>query len=93
MSGNVEIVVDGDPNQVCTCITSQSRPFASHCWIRAAWHILQMKGFLYFTERMEAYNTCYRVAEAVSAKTKAPQRVEPVKGFSWDSFKTITPIK
>lgn len=88
----VEIVVPGDPNQVCTCITSEARPFASHCWIRAAYHTLKMNEFEYFV-RFAAYTTCYQMAEVVSKNTRRPQRIEAIPGFSWDNFKTITPIK
>lgn len=92
MTEEVEIVVPGDANQVYTCITAEARPFASHCWIRAGAHIYRMQQFDYRV-RVQAATTCERMAEAVAKQMKRPQRIEPVKGFSWGSFKTIKPIR
>lgn len=85
-------VAPGDPDKVYTCIWGDERPFASHCWIRAAAHVRAMDGFNYF-ERQEAAERCEKMGEAAAKESRTPQRIVPVKGFSWGDFKTIKPIR
>lgn len=74
------IIVPGDPDNHVTCITDDARPDPSHCWSRAADHILHFKDLDYF-RRIEAAITCRRMVEAILRMPRPPRRV-PVK-WGW----------
>ena len=77
---NVEIVIAGDPEQSYTCITSETRPFQWHSWLRAEYHIHRMQDVNFFL-RGEAAGVCHAVVQACEATMKPPKRVVPA--FGW----------
>lgn len=80
MSNEIEIIVAGDPEESYTCITSDTRPFRWHAWLRAIGHIHRMKGVNFF-ERTEAARICEKVADICQKTMKPPKRVVPA--FGW----------
>lgn len=77
-----ETVVVGKPDQVSTCITSPSRPFPVHSWIRAAVHLMRMTDVDFLT-RLDAVAQCLLITELVAEQMAQIQRIEPVPGFTW----------
>jgi len=78
MEQPIETVAVGNTEYHGTDI-SDERPHESHCWHRAATHILKDKEWDYF-ERMEAAATCMKMVEAIIAIPRPPKRANAAWG-------------
>lgn len=77
-----EITVPGDPEYHGTCITAtHCRHDASHCWGRAAIHIMRFTQLNFF-ERLEAAAICAEVVEAI-LQIPRPAKLAPRFGVTW----------